>query len=217
MPYEKIGRNEPTCIADEVPFKIPDSWEWVRLSDAVIKEIKRGRSPQYADKSSVLVFAQKCNVKTGGIDIGLAKYLDITSFPKYPEDEYMLDEDIVVNSTGNGTLGRIGIFKDSDRINDNIIVPDSHITIIRISKEISREYALCVLEYYQPYLEKLGEGSTNQTELRPSMLANLFFPLPPLREQIRIVSSITGLKDYTKRYDQKGHALPERYEVLKWI
>ena len=31
MPYEKIGKNEPICIADEVPFEIPESWEWVRL------------------------------------------------------------------------------------------------------------------------------------------------------------------------------------------
>ena len=31
MPYEKIGKNEPVCIADEVPFEIPESWEWVRL------------------------------------------------------------------------------------------------------------------------------------------------------------------------------------------
>ena len=33
MPYEKIGKNEPVCIADEVPFNIPDSWEWVRISE----------------------------------------------------------------------------------------------------------------------------------------------------------------------------------------
>ena len=32
MPYEKVGKNEPVCIADEVPFEIPDSWEWVRVS-----------------------------------------------------------------------------------------------------------------------------------------------------------------------------------------
>ena len=32
MPYEKVGKNEPVCVADEVPFEIPDSWEWVRLS-----------------------------------------------------------------------------------------------------------------------------------------------------------------------------------------
>ncbi len=35
MPYEKIGKNEPVCIADEVPFEIPDSWEWVRLGKIV--------------------------------------------------------------------------------------------------------------------------------------------------------------------------------------
>ena len=35
MPYEKIGKNEPVCIADEVPFEIPESWEWVRLGKIV--------------------------------------------------------------------------------------------------------------------------------------------------------------------------------------
>ena len=35
MPYEKVGKNEPVCIADEVPFEIPESWEWVRLSKIV--------------------------------------------------------------------------------------------------------------------------------------------------------------------------------------
>ncbi len=33
LPYEKIGKNEPVCIADEVPFEIPESWEWVRLGN----------------------------------------------------------------------------------------------------------------------------------------------------------------------------------------
>ena len=33
LPYEKVGNNEPVCIADEVPFDIPDSWEWIRLGE----------------------------------------------------------------------------------------------------------------------------------------------------------------------------------------
>ena len=33
LPYEKVGKNEPVCIADEVPFDVPDSWEWCRLKD----------------------------------------------------------------------------------------------------------------------------------------------------------------------------------------
>jgi len=33
LPYEKAGKNEPVCIADEVPFEIPQCWEWVRFKD----------------------------------------------------------------------------------------------------------------------------------------------------------------------------------------
>ena len=207
LPYEKVDKNEPVCIADEVPFEIPESWEWVRLKSISIKEIKRGKSPTYTEKSSVFVFAQKCNVKSGGIDMTLAKCLDMFSFAKYPEEEYMQNEDIVVNSTGNGTLGRIGLFRDTDRINDYIIVPDSHVTIIRTTEKVYRDYVLCVLEYYQPALEKLGEGSTNQTELKPSVLAELLIPVPSIEEQRRIVSSLAGLRAYISNYGQKERNL----------
>lgn len=140
LPYEKVGKNEPMCIADEVPFEIPESWEWARLKNLTIKEIKRGKSPKYADDGSVYVFAQKCNVKLGGIDVSLAKFLDMRIFDKYPVEEYMADGDIIINSTGNGTLGRIGIFRDSDRINDCVIVPDSHVTIIRTGNQMIKNY-----------------------------------------------------------------------------
>ena len=178
------------CIADEVPFEIPESWEWARLKDLTIKEIKRGKSPKYADDGSVYVFAQKCNVKLGGIDVSLAKFLDMRIFDKYPVEEYMADGDIIINSTGNGTLGRIGIFRDSDRINDFVIVPDSHVTIIRIGNQMIKDYLFFALKYHQPYLEKLGEGSTNQTELRPSTVTELLIPVPPIGEQKRIVAKL---------------------------
>ena len=107
MPYEKIGNNDPVCITDEVPFDIPESWERVRLELLATKEIKRGKSPKYAEDSSVLVFSQKFNVKTCGINMTLAKKLEPMVFDKYPIDEYLQDKDIIINSTGNGTLGRI--------------------------------------------------------------------------------------------------------------
>ena len=209
-PYEKIGDDEPVSIADEVPFDIPDTWEWARLKELVTKEIKRGKSPKYADHGSVLVFAQKCNVKLGGIDISLAKYLDMSTFPKYPAEEHMIDEDIIINSTGNGTLGRIGMFHDSDRINDYVIVPDSHVTIIRSTSLLQREYLFHVLKYYQPYIEKQGEGSTNQTELRPSTVAELFIPIPPADEQKRIIAKLLDLLPLVKVYGEKEVAL-EKY------
>ena len=103
----------------------------------------------------------------------------------------MRDSDIVVNSTGNGTLGRIGMFHDSDRINKNIIVPDSHVTVIRTSKFLLADYIFYVLNYYQPYLEKSCSGSTNQTELKPAVISELFIPVPPINEQRRIVNKLS--------------------------
>ncbi|MCR5836621.1 MAG: restriction endonuclease subunit S [Lachnospiraceae bacterium] len=207
IPYEKVGNNEPVSIADEVPFEIPESWEWLRLSEVVTKDIKRGKSPKYADKSNIQVFAQKCNVKTGGIDMSLAKYLDATAFEKYSPEEYIQDKDIVVNSTGNGTLGRIGMFHDSDRISDAILVPDSHVTVIRIINRVSIEYVYYVLKYYQPFLESLGSGSTNQTELKPAVISQLFFPLPPIEEQHRISAKISELTPFIVKYHFKENDL----------
>lgn len=209
MPYEKVGKNEPVCIADEVPFEIPESWEWARLKDLTIKEIKRGKSPKYADDGSVYVFAQKCNVKLGGIDVSLAKFLDMRIFDKYPVEEYMADGDIIINSTGNGTLGRIGIFRDSDRINDFVIVPDSHVTIIRIGNQMIKDYLFFALKYHQPYLEKLGEGSTNQTELRPSTVTELLIPVPPIGEQKRIVAKLLEVLPMADVYGIKEKSLQD--------
>lgn len=207
LPYEKVGKNEPVCIADEVPFDIPESWEWVRLKNIVVKEIKRGKSPTYADNSGILVFAQKCNTKAGIIDLSLAKHLDFKSFAKYPDDEYMQDGDIVVNSTGNGTLGRVGVFHDSDRSNDCVIVPDSHVTTIRINKILVLDYVYYVLVYYQPYFEKNCSGSTNQTELKPLVIANLFIPVPPIEEQRRIIRKLSSVLPLVTKYDEKEVAL----------
>ena len=207
MPYEKIGKNEPVCIDDEVPFEIPESWEWVKLKDIVIKEVKRGKSPTYANSGNVLVFAQKCNTKAGNIDLSLAKHLDLKVFTKYPDEEYMQNNDIVVNSTGNGTLGRIGVFRGSDRINDCIIVPDSHVTTIRVNAALISDYIYYALTYYQPYLEKNCSGSTNQTELKPAVIANLFIPVPPYAEQSRIVKKLSEVLPLVMVYNDKETAL----------
>lgn len=53
MPYEKVGKNEPVCIADEVPFDIPESWEWVRLGE--IFQHNTGKALNSSNKSGVLL------------------------------------------------------------------------------------------------------------------------------------------------------------------
>ena len=208
-PYEKVGNDDPVSIADEVPFEIPESWEWCRLSDLTVKDVKRGKSPTYNAVGSTLVFAQKCNVKSGGIDMSLAKFLDEKVIGKYPEEEFMRDCDIVVNSTGTGTMGRIGLFHDSDNPTGLPIVPDSHVTIVRPNQALSVAYLMCCLQYYQPYLEEHGEGSTNQKELKPDTIKNLFIPLPPESEQQRIADIVGSLEPYISEYRRKDSQLSD--------
>ncbi len=177
----------------DTPFDIPESWKWIHLQDIVKKTIKRGKSPKYTEKSSVQVFAQKCNAKTGGINMSLALFLDEASIEKYPVEEYMCDGDIVINSTGGGTMGRVGVFHDTDRMDGMPIVPDGHVTVIRACDMVDYKYLYYFIKHNQKYLETQGEGSTNQTELKPVTIASLILPLPPLQEQHRIVSKIEEL------------------------
>ena len=99
------------------------------------------------------------------------------------------------------------MFHDTDRINDFVIVPDSHVTIIRICRQLKKDYLFYTLKYYQPYLEKLGEGSTNQTELRPSIVAELFIPVPPIREQERIIAKLLEVLPMVDVYGEKEKTL----------
>ena len=183
-PYEKI------TVGDE-PFEIPSSWKWAKLGD-VCDPIKRGKSPKYAETGNVLVFAQKCNQKNGAISLGKALYLDETTLSKYPLEEFLQIGDIVINSTGTGTLGRVGFFNETLPRDIKGIVPDSHVTTIRSSLVNSR-YLYYFLKTRQPYLEENGEGSTNQKELKPHTIYDLEFPFPPLAEQKRIVDKVEAL------------------------
>ena len=134
LPYEQFPDGTEKCITDEIPFELPDGWEWARLQECCLKEIKRGKSPKYVEISNVLVFAQKCNTKYNGINIGLSLYLDETTLKRYSEDEYLQEMDTVINSTGTGTLGRVGIYRSTDNI-----------------LNLPTEAYKSVLEYYNKY------------------------------------------------------------------
>ena len=186
---ERITRDNPHYEKlTDVPFEIPESWEWVKLGD-VCKPIKRGKSPKYIEQSNVLVFAQKCNQKDGPVSLEKALYLDESTLNKYPKEEFLQKGDVIINSTGSGTLGRVGYFNVDLPQGIKGIVPDSHVTTIR-SSVVNSNYLYSYLKNKQSYLEKNGEGSTNQKELKPHTIYDLEFPLPPLAEQKRIVNKI---------------------------
>ena len=195
--YEKFDDGKVVNITDEIPFDIPDNWAWTRLENLTTKQIKRGKSPKYIEKSNVYVFAQKCNQKNGMITLENAKFLDETTLKKYDDSDYIIESDIVINSTGNGTLGRVGIIRNKD-ISSKKVVPDSHVTLIRLINGVESNYIFYFLKYNQKYLESQATGSTNQTELSPEIIKKLLIPLPNTSEQLKIIEKIKILLNKIK-------------------
>ncbi len=193
-------------VADEEkPFEIPESWEWCKLGE-IAAPIKRGKSPLYVEKSDYLAFAQKCNTKAGYIDLKLAQYFANTKAEQYDFSLMLQKGDIVINSTGNGTLGRVGLFDMDYPAGIKGIIPDSHVTTVHLYK-VDSNFAFYYLRTCQPFLESKGEGGTNQKELKPVVIAELYFPLPPLAEQKRIVAKLEELLPLVEQYGKAQDSL----------
>ena len=194
---EKIG-EDTVCIDDEIPFDIPVNWAWVRLDD-ICSFIHRGKSPKYSLIKKYPVVAQKCN-QWSGFSIEKAKFIEPQSISSYKEEYILQDEDLMWNSTGLGTLGRMAIYYK--KLNPyELAVADSHVTVIRPYKQyVVSEY----LYYYfasnsvQSVIEDKSDGSTKQKELSTKTVKSYLVPLPPMEEQKRIVEKVENLTQLFK-------------------
>ena len=99
--------------------------------------LSRGKSPKYSEKKKYPVFAQKCNLKSGRISLDNAKFLDESTLPKWGDEYKLKDNDILVNSTGTGTVGRVGMFSKEILGDYPFIVPESHISVVRLSSRMN--------------------------------------------------------------------------------
>ena len=165
---------------------------WTTLEEICLF-LSRGKSPKYSDTDKTYpVFAQKCNLKEGGISLEQARFLDPSTICKWSEEYKLKTGDVLVNSTGTGTVGRTRLFHEGCLKNYPFVVPDSHVSVIRTTSEVKSEFVFAYIssQLIQQYLEDNLAGSTNQKELYIGVLSDLSFPLPPLAEQHRIVDEI---------------------------
>ena len=187
--YENDGKNV-VCIDDEIPFEIPSSWQWVRL-EHICSYIQRGKSPKYSPIKQYPVVAQKCNQWTG-FTIEKAQFIDPTTIESYTQERFLEDGDLMWNSTGLGTLGRMAIYWE--KLNPyKVAVADSHVTVIRPLKSfVIPQYLYSYFSSYtvQSVIEDKADGSTKQKELATNTVKRYLVPFPPLAEQMRIVEKI---------------------------
>ena len=197
--YWEKSEDGAVCIDEEIPFEIPSNWAWVRLDD-ICSFIHRGKSPKYSPIKKYPVVAQKCN-QWDGFSIEKAKFIDPQSISLYNDEHFLQNRDLMWNSTGLGTLGRMAIYYTI--LNPyELAIADSHVTVIRPYKtHIVSEY----LYYYfasntvQSVIEDKSDGSTKQKELATKTVKAYLVPIPPFAEQQRIVQKIKSVTSIMSR------------------
>ena len=107
MPYEKVGKNEPVCIADEVPFDIPDSWEWARWG-AIAESIQYGFNAP-AQETGKIKMVRISDIQNNKVLWDQVPFCDIadTDIPTY----LLRKNDILFARTG-GTVGKSYLVSD---------------------------------------------------------------------------------------------------------
>ena len=146
----------------------PKEWETVNL-DKITSLISRGIAPKYSDNSDQIVINQKC-IRNHMIDLSQAR----THTPKVINEKWLRFGDLLINSTGDGTLGRAAQVWFQPQ---NITV-DSHVTVVRPAKENLIFYIGLWGVLHEREIESLHTGSTGQTELPKERVKALELHLP---------------------------------------
>ena len=191
MPYEKVGKNEPVCIADEVPFDIPESWEWVTLKQIAVTAL--GKT---LDKSKNIgeyrPYLCSINVYWTGIDLSTVKQ---ARFEDSELSKYQLNKGDLLICEG-GDVGRSAVW---DR--DEEMYYQNALHRVRFYGNIEPRFFQLLMESYKgaKILDNYSKGMTIK-HLVQNSLNSIYFPLPPLAEQRRIVEKIKQLTPYLKKY-----------------
>ena len=172
LPYEKVGNNDPVCIADEVPFDIPDSWEWAKIetiSMPIGNKNNQIRSKEVLPTGKISVVSQGkdlidgyCNDVSKKIDV-----LPLVMFGDHTRNVKYIDFEFVIGADGT-----------------------------KFHKILS-----CNSEYIYYWMLYAAETLRNRGYARHyTLLKECFIPLPPLQEQVRIVSKIKAILPLVEKY-----------------
>ena len=196
-PYEKID-GEVRSLADEVPFDIPDSWEWVTLQTIATSSL--GKTLDKAkNKGNLKPYLCSINVYWDGIDLTTVKEarLEENELPKY----LLRPGDLLICEGGD--VGRSAVWESTQEM-----YYQNALHRVRFYGGINPHYFQLLLECYKgnQILDAYSKGMTIK-HLVQTALNTIVFPLPPLSEQNRIVNAVKRLLPYLHSYDKAEQKL----------
>ena len=189
LPYEKVGKNEPVCIADEVPFDIPETWEWARL----------GMISTYSHTKQK-INAQNADPKMWGLDLediekgGRLLERKTVGERKAVGDKTFFDSGDILYSKLRPYLLKILVAPDC-----GICTPE--IVPFKMLGKLDPEYIVAFLKC--PYVDGVINSVTygvKMPRVGTETMTELLVPIPPLSEQRRIVEKLNEVTPFTDSY-----------------
>ena len=188
--YEMIDGVEH-CIDDEIPFEIPDNWQWVRLGSIVSvlggKRIPAGRT--LTTENTKHVYIRVSDMKDESISLDNLMYVPIDIYPSI--SKYIINaEDVFI--TVAGTIGRVG--RIPEELNGANLTENADRLVFKV---LNQEWLIKTL--VSPLIQnQIADATTKvgQPKLAIVRIENLLIPLPPLAEQHRIVSKIAEIMPF---------------------
>ena len=190
LPYEKVG-DEVKCISDEIPFDIPESWEWVRLGS--IGDWGSGATPSRTN--SEYYGGNIPWLKTGDLNDDY-----VSEIPETITEMALQKTSVRLNPIGSvliamygATIGKLGIL--------TLPATTNQACCACLPLIISNKYLFYFLMAHKQEFIKRGEGGA-QPNISKEKIINTLMPLPPLSEQQRIVAKIEELMPLVEEYDK---------------
>ena len=191
--YEKLlATGEVKCIDEEVPFDVPNGWEWCRMRDVIYP-------PKYGTSSKSLSNGDVPVLRMGNIQDGKVVY-DKLVFSNNVEDnrKYLLqDGDLLFNRTNSAELvGKTAIFKGNRHV-----IYAGYLILLRPIKTNS-EYLNYIFSspYVRSYCKEVKTIGVQQCNINAEKVSQLLVPIAPFEEQIRIVDKIKEVLPSVDKY-----------------
>ena len=209
MHYEKFADGTVKCIEEEIPFELPEGWEWERLGN--ISNIARGGSPRpiesyITDDKSGINWIKIGDTEKDG------KYIYTTKEKIKKEglskSRYVESDDFLL--TNSMSFGRPYILKTNGCIHDGWLVIGN---IKNVFNQDYLYYALSSNFMYQT-LSLLAAGSTVKN-LKSDTVKSVLFPIPPMKEQQEIANAVNRFMEYVVSIEKDKTTLLETIQSTK--
>lgn len=175
--------HEDVPLVDSVLGPIPVGWVACPVSE-LSAAVTRGIAPKYAEDGEWIVLNQKC-IRDERVSFGPSHRQE----RKVSDVKHLRYGDVLINSTGVGTLGRVALYRGPS---EGVTV-DSHVTIVRPSDGSLNPWYGLSLVAKKPDFERLGTGSTGQTELGRGDIGAEILAVPPTEVLSRFADALWPL------------------------